>query len=103
MSSNLFQLRQRVAASGHSLPFMVVIALPVLSCECSTLIAAPVTFAFEVTVDSVFPGAPFDSEIDLAEGDVITGQFTFEPNAGDGNSPFMVNQLLFRRSAFQYL
>ncbi len=54
--------------------------------------AAPVTFGFEATVDSISPGASFDSEIGLEAGDVITGRFTFEPNARDGSSPFVVNQ-----------
>jgi len=58
----------------------------------ATLEAAPVTFVFEATVDFISPGASFDSEIDLEEGDVITGQFTFEPNAGDGSSALVVNQ-----------
>ncbi len=54
--------------------------------------ATPVTFAFEANVDFISLGASFDSEIGLAAGDVITGQFTFEPNAGDGSDSFEVNQ-----------
>jgi len=59
---------------------------------CATSEAAPVTFAFEAMVDSVSTGASFNSEIDLEEGDVITGQFTFEPNTGDGSPSLVVDQ-----------
>ena len=54
--------------------------------------ATPVTFGFEATVASISLGASFDSEIGLETGDVITGQFTFEPNTGDGSDSFEVNQ-----------
>ncbi len=42
--------------------------------------AGPVTFIFEATVDFVSLGASFDPELSLALNDVITGQFTFDPN-----------------------
>jgi len=74
------------------LAFAGVLALVMLLANGPALVAAPVTFAFEATVDSISPGASFDSAIDLEEGDVITGQFTFEPDPGDGSSSLVVNQ-----------
>ncbi len=52
------------------------------------LVAAPVTLAFEAQIHKVFPGIPFDSGIEFTEGDVISGQFTFEPDDGDGGMSF---------------
>jgi len=74
------------------LAFVGALALVMLLANGPALQAAPVTFAFEATVDSISPGASFDSAIDIAEGDVITGQFTFEPNAGDGSASLVVDQ-----------
>jgi hypothetical protein len=54
--------------------------------------AAPVTFRFDAEIHTVFPGNPFDSGIDFAAGDVITGRFTFEPNPGDGSNPIVALQ-----------
>jgi hypothetical protein len=45
--------------------------------------AGPVTFRFEATVHSVERNLSFDSGIDVAIGDVITGQFTFNPAIKD--------------------
>lgn len=52
----------------------------------------PVTFRFNATIDSVFPGNPFDSGVTFTAGDVVYGRFTFEPNNGDGSSSITVPQ-----------
>ncbi len=94
MNHFLLQVCRRVMPSVRGLHLVGALALTmgVLLGNWSKLQAAPVTFAFEASVGSISPGASFDSDIILAVGDVITGQFTFEPNAGDGNSSFEVNQ-----------
>jgi hypothetical protein len=51
-----------------------------------------VTFRFEAEIGTIFPGIPFDSGIDYAVGDVITGQFTFEPAYGLPESLLVVVQ-----------
>jgi hypothetical protein len=45
--------------------------------------AGPVTLRFEATIHSVERTPSFDSGIDVAVGDVITGQFTFDPTIKD--------------------
>jgi len=77
---------------GRGMAFCGAVAALILLGWSSVLQAAPVTFAFKASVDSISSGASFDSEIDLTVGDEITGRFTFDPNAGDGNSPFEVIQ-----------
>lgn len=53
---------------------------------------APITFRFEAEIGRVFPGIPFDSGIEFAEGDGISGRFTFEPANGDGSMLFEAQQ-----------
>lgn len=53
--------------------------------------AEPVTFQFEAEIDRL-SGTPFDSGIEFAEGDVISGQFTFEPDDGNGDKFFEATQ-----------
>ncbi len=55
---------------------------------CSTAWAAPVTFGFEAEIDRL-SGIPFDSGINFSVGDIISGQFTFDPSAGDGTTHFV--------------
>ncbi len=54
--------------------------------------AAPVTLRFDATIQTIFPGIPFDSGIEFELGDAITGQFTFEPAVGDGSMRFVATQ-----------
>ncbi len=50
----------------------------------SAIFAAPATLRFDATIGTIFPGIPFDSGIDFALGDIVSGHFTFEPAEGDG-------------------
>jgi hypothetical protein len=54
--------------------------------------AEPITFRFEAEINTMFPGIPFNSGIDYAPDDVISGQFTFEPTPGNGSMLFEVTQ-----------
>jgi hypothetical protein len=44
--------------------------------------AAPVTLRFEATINTVFPGIPFDSGVDFAVGELVSEEFTFDPSPG---------------------
>ncbi len=50
--------------------------------------AAPITLRFNATIGNIYNAIPFDAGFDFALGDVIVGQFTFEPQPGDGNMVF---------------
>ncbi len=54
--------------------------------------AAPVTFRFEATIDTVFDTIPFVSGIDVAVGDSISGMFSFEPEEANGNQSLEIVQ-----------
>ena len=67
-------------------------ALLALSLLATPVSGAPITFAFEAEIGIIFSGIPFDSGIDFEVGDVILGQFTFDPSEGDGTNPFTKEQ-----------
>ncbi len=50
------------------------------------LLAAPLTFAFDATIDNTFAGVPFESGLSFAQGDTVSGKFTFDPNPGGGST-----------------
>jgi hypothetical protein len=54
--------------------------------------AAPVTLAFEATINTVIPGIPFDSGLDYRVGDVVKGRFTFDPQIGTDNMYLLAPQ-----------
>lgn len=43
--------------------------------------SAPITLGFEAEIDRIAPGVPYESGVDSAVGDVISGTFTFDPQA----------------------
>ena len=83
---------KKLNTMAHACCVVLVAIIGVCTISVNTLKAAPVTFRFEAEVNSIFPGASFDSELGLSVGNVVTGQFTFEPNPGDGSDSFEINQ-----------
>jgi hypothetical protein len=51
------------------------------------------TLHFDATIGTVAPGIPFDSGVQFALGDTISGEFTFEAAEGDGSQSFSATQL----------
>ena len=54
--------------------------------------AAPVTLQFNGTIKTIYPAIPFDAGIEFALGDSISGEFMFDPAAGDGSKSFSAVQ-----------
>ncbi len=56
--------------------------------------AAPVAFLFEATVTHEFNGSPFDLPFSYQVGDVLRGEFSFDPSGGSpvGNNTVLANQ-----------
>jgi hypothetical protein len=50
--------------------------------------AAPLTLRFHATITTVAPGIPFESGINFAVGDTVSGQFAFEPAEDNSTNPF---------------
>ncbi len=77
MSNFLFRLRKRM------LPLLAAILLAILFGTCSTIEAAPVTFAFEAEIDFAVADPRVGSIplIPINTGDTLTGSFSFDPNA----------------------
>jgi len=78
MKHFLLQIQKR-RMSVRELAFVGMISLTIFLGASATLVAAPVTFAFEAEITTVSRGIPFDSGVDIAVGDTISGQFTFDP------------------------
>src|SRR5688572_4804849 len=62
---------------------VLVAVLYVTSC---TSHAAPVTFRFEAEITDVAAGIPFELPLSFAEGDVVHGRFSFEPQVAPAGS-----------------
>lgn len=75
---------------SQTIPWRLALCLVVGGCLMTNeaMQAAPITLRFNATIQSLSTGIPFDSGIDFAVGDVVSGQFTFEPQLGDGNAVF---------------
>lgn len=64
-----------------------------IECTSGSLVqAAPITFTFEATINSVYVGIPFNLGIDYQVGDVVAGKFAFDPLEGDGSTAVRVLQ-----------
>jgi hypothetical protein len=63
---------------------VVASVIPGVMTSRSLVQAAPVTFAFDATVTTVFDGNPFNVPFDYNVGDTFRGMFTFEPTSGIG-------------------
>jgi hypothetical protein len=59
---------------------------------CTFTMAAPLTFRFEATVEDILVGNPYESGVAFHQGDIVTGEFTFQPNQGNGDTRFTVVQ-----------
>ena len=64
----------------------------VLAVVSDSATAAPVTFEFEAEVSTIYDTIPFDSGLDVQNGDTVTGRFTFEPHMTEDQSFFEVIQ-----------
>jgi hypothetical protein len=73
-----------------ALPFLGIVA-SIFVAATNVVHAAPVTLRFEAEIDRV-SGSDFDSGIEFVVGDVVSGQFTYDPNPGDGETPLTVPQ-----------
>jgi hypothetical protein len=98
-----FELREsgdefmsNLARSCSSLRRFPVMSLPAAIwwavMNCASLHAAPITFRFDAKIGTVFPGIPFDSGMEFAEGDVISGRFSFDSADGNGGMTFNATQ-----------
>lgn len=65
----------------------VAAALMVFGVVVPAVQGEPVSLRFNAHIDRTPIGIPFDSGIDFAVGDVVKGQFTFNPAEGDGSNP----------------
>jgi hypothetical protein len=54
--------------------------------------AAPISFHFDATIGTVYDAIPFDSGLNFALGDTISGEFSFDPVPGDGSMLFDSHQ-----------
>jgi len=78
MNHFLLMVGGRMMPSVRGLAFVGVFAVLMFGTQ-AMLQAAPVTFAFDAEITTVSRGIPFDSGVDFAVGDTISGQFTLDP------------------------
>jgi len=79
MNKFVLKMRKWGMMSVRGLALCGTIALVLLLANGPVLEAAPVTFAFEAEVSRVDLLSPADLPFTVENGDVLTGQFTFEP------------------------
>jgi hypothetical protein len=93
----------RVVACGRKLRRhrlrLIVLFAGVLYVSHSFSHAASITFRFDATIETLFPGVSFDSGLTFALDDLVSGEFTYDPSAGSGATISAVQPYIFSFSA----